>query len=120
VIVGPLLSAQLEPVKEFTLQNRINMINPVSSQVDWIKGNPYAFIYQPGYEALGRKAARFLDNYLVDGKRVMIIYDRESDDTTSVRAFLQEAKETGLEIFSLVGVTKETSRQIIDTLSTPT
>lgn len=63
VIVGPLLPPQVAIVKEASSKERINMINPLSSNDDYLEDNEYAFLFRSSYLTMARELAEYVVNY---------------------------------------------------------
>lgn len=119
LIVGPLYSDENTPVQEFSQVNQINLFNPISTNYELIRQNPYGFLFQPSNESIGSESA----NYLAATKRnkkVMVFYGDSKRDSTLAANFVEKAKQSGLRVLRAERVTKETSRKIIDILATPT
>lgn len=72
VIIGPLYSGPSRYISAFSKENRITMINPVSSNPSIVEGNPYAYLFKPSYLTQGEKAAEFAAKKFTDNKKVFI------------------------------------------------
>ncbi len=72
VIIGPLLANTSPMVSAFSLENRINMFNPVSSNPQVIGDNPFSFLIRPSVETQARKAAAFALDSLARSMPVII------------------------------------------------
>ena len=57
LIIGPLYGKPIEIVKQFCLQNKILMINPLSSNSMIINDNNYSLLFQPSLETVASSAA---------------------------------------------------------------
>jgi tetratricopeptide (TPR) repeat protein len=55
LIIGPLDKL----VQEFSLKHQVNVVNPFSNNSDLLAENPYAYLFQPASETLGKKAAEY-------------------------------------------------------------
>lgn len=119
LIVGPFFQEECKPIVDFSLANKINMFNPLHNNSELIGINPYAFLYQPSLEALGRKSGEFLAAY-ARKKNCMIFYGTSRRDSVLVANFTQAASEKGLKIVSSNRLTRESSRTVLTTLATPT
>lgn len=121
MIVGPLFPEEIPAVQNFALQQKIGAFNPISDQDDYLNGNPYFYLFQPGNAVIGEASAKFLDTYLANGKkRCMVFYGTARSDTVRANNFLRTAKETGLDIIYLHEVTRDNSALILDTLTDAT
>lgn len=80
VIIGPLLSSTHPMVSEFSLENRINMFNPVSSNPLVIGDNPFSFLIKPSVETQAKRAAEFaLDS--LPRMAPLVIYGTSAQDS---------------------------------------
>ena len=120
LIVGPLFQEENNVVQEFSSVNQINAINPISNNTELISNNPYGFLFQPGYEALGERAAK----YLMDKdstQKCMVFYGDSKRDSTLAAAFIKQTQsKKGFKVLRSERITKENSRKIIDILAKPT
>lgn len=64
LIIGPVTFDAVQEVAAFAKEKQINFINPLSSNTDVLVDNPFAFLYYPGNEALGLRAAEYAKNIL--------------------------------------------------------
>jgi tetratricopeptide (TPR) repeat protein len=119
LIVGPIYPEENKVVQDFSLQNRINVFNPVSNNSDNIGTNPYAFLFQPSFETIGKKSGEFLSTY-AKKKNCIVFYGNTKRDSVLATNFVQKAGEHGLTIVSVQPVTKEESGSITTLLATPT
>lgn len=119
LIVGPLFQEENLQVQSFSSINQINVFNPLSNNTELISSNFYGFLFQPGYETLGERAAQFLIRQ-DSTQKCMVFYGESKRDSTMAGSFLKCAKESGLKILQAKRISKESSRVIIDILATPT
>ncbi|MFZ2906559.1 MAG: ABC transporter substrate-binding protein [Cyclobacteriaceae bacterium] len=119
LIIGPLFQEENAMIQEFSSVHQINVINPISSNTDLIESNPYGFLFQPGNEAMGDRAARFLVEK-DSTKKCMVFYGESKRDSVLAANFISRVSQSGMKILRSERVTKESSRKIIDILATPT
>lgn len=119
LILGPFFQDEAKPIQEFSLANRINTFNPVHNNSDLIGSNPYAFLYQPATEILGRKSGEFLAAY-AKKKNCMVFYGTSKRDSLLAANFIQAAHKNGLKITAAHKVPRENTKMIFDILMTPT
>lgn len=82
LIIGPLYSEPIELVTKFAYDNKINMVNPVSTNGKVVANNPYSFLLLPSEETQGLRAAQFAYKELMgDGKRVLIFHGPSDADS---------------------------------------
>jgi tetratricopeptide (TPR) repeat protein len=119
LIVGPLFQEENTVVQEFSSVNQINLFNPIANNIDFVANNYYGFLFQPSYETLGDRAAKFLIDKKKN-KKCMVFYGESRRDSVLAASFLARIGESGIKILKSVRVSKEGSRKIIDILATPT
>ena len=119
LIVGPFFQDECKPIQDFSIANRINTLNPVHNSLELIGTNPYAFLYQPSLETLGKKSGEFLASYAAK-KKCMVFYGTSKRDSVIATNFIQTATKNGLKIVASHRVPKENTKMILETLTTPT
>lgn len=119
VIVGPLFTDQMKVVQEYSMENQLCMINPVSNSADYFKDNEYAMLFQPSLQTLGDKAAEIL-NSAIRNKNVIVYFGDTPKDSIMAHSFIRKANELGLKIVLAEEHRKETSPRILTTLASPT
>jgi tetratricopeptide (TPR) repeat protein len=119
LIVGPLFSNENEIVQKFALEHQVNVVNPFSNNSDLIGSNPYAFLFQPSSETIGKKAAGFLADH-ARKNLCMLIYGTSKKDSVLAANFAARAPEVGLQIVAKERVHKDDAARIIDILAKPT
>ena len=119
LIVGPFFQDEAKPIHDFSMANRINTFNPVHNNSELLGSNPFAFLYQPDTETLGRKSGEFLAGY-AKKKNCMVFYGASKRDSLLAANFIQAAHKNGLKVKAAHKVPKDGSRMIFDILTTPT
>jgi len=119
LVVGPFFQDEAKPIQEFSLANRVNTFNPVHNNSELIGTNPYAFLYQPSVETVGKKSGEFLASY-AKKKNCMVFYGASKRDSLLATNFIQAAHKNGLKIMAAHKVPKDGSKLIFDILQTPT
>lgn len=118
LLVGPLFPNQIKLAQEFSINNRINMINPVSNNLDFIGANPFALLLQPSSETIGIRSAEWIAAN-VPNKNCMVFFGEAAKDTVTAKSFLSKAKELNLTIVWAEKVSKDNSAGIFNKLATP-
>ena len=119
LILGPFFQDEAKLIQEFSLTNRINTFNPVHNNSELLGNNPFAFLYQPTIETLGKKSGEFLAAY-AKKKNCMVFYGTSKRDSLLAANFVQSAHQNGLKITAAHKVAKESTKLIFDILTTPT
>jgi hypothetical protein len=119
LIIGPYFQEEAKPIADFSLVNRINVLNPLHNSSDLIALNPYFLLYQPTLEVLGRKSGAFLSGY-VSKKNCMVFYGTSRRDSVLAANFIAAASEGGLNIVAVHRLPREASQSVLNILATPT
>jgi len=119
LIVGPLFQEEVKPVQEFSMNNKINIINPVSNNSDFLGQNPFALLSQPSHETIGIKSAEWIAEN-VKRKTCMVYYGENVKDSIMAFNFIKKAIASGINVVYAEEVHKETMGRIISTLASPT
>lgn len=119
LILGPFFQDEAKVIQEFSLTNQINTFNPVHNNSELIGNNPFAFLYQPAIETLGKKSGEFLAAY-AKKKNCMVFYGASKRDSLLAANFVQVAHQNGLKVIAAHKVPKDGSKLVFDILTTPT
>lgn len=114
LIVGPISSETIDIVSAFSYANRINMINPVSTNSQVIGRNPYSFLFLPSLETQARQAARFAAKNFGDNKTVAIFYGESNRDSVLAHSYKQAIEEEGFVAPIMKKVRKQRERELFD------
>ncbi len=119
LIIGPLFPEEYPLVREFSQKNQIPMINPVTNNADYLGGNPYAMLFQPGFETVGSQAADWIATN-VRNKNCIVYYGESVRDSVLAFSFIHRAVQAGVRIRLVQELRRETAFQVMTTLATPT
>lgn len=119
LIVGPLYPEENAIVQEFSLNQQVNVVNPFSNNTTIIGNNPYAFLFQPSSEIIGRKAAEYMAEH-ARKQPCIVLYGANRRDSVLAANFTEKARELGLQIAANKMINKEDAGGIITMLATPT
>lgn len=118
LIVGPLFQNQTKLVQDFSINNKINMISPVSNNTEFIGPNPFALLLQPSNETIGIRSAEWIAAN-IPNRNCMVFYGEAAKDTVTAASFLKRAKELELNVVLADKVSRENSVSIFNKLATP-
>jgi hypothetical protein len=118
LIVGPFFAEENKVVQDFSVEHKINVVNPFSNNSDILGNNPHAFLFQPSSETLGRKTAEHLAAR-TRRKNTMEFYGPTKKDSIMAANFVQKATEQGLTVVASQKIVKDT-KKILEILATPT
>lgn len=119
LIVGAMYSEENKPAQDFSLTNRINIFNPLSNNSENLGANPYAFLFQPSVETIGKKSADFIST-AARKKNCMVFYGTSKRDSVLAANFVQKANEKGLKILASQRVAPKEAAKIVTLLATAT
>ena len=119
LLIGPFFQEEVKPIQDFSQANRINLLNPLHNNLELVGSNPFAYLYQPSLETMGRKAGEFLSAN-AKGKTCMIFYGTSRRDSTLAASFSAAAREKGMKIMASHRLGREQSANILTILATPT
>lgn len=118
LIVGPLFQNQTKLVQDFSINNKINMMNPVSNNAEFIGPNPFGLLLQPSSETLGIRSAEWIAANIAN-RNCMVFYGEAAKDTVTAASFLKRAEELELNVVFSEKVSRENSVSIFNKLATP-
>jgi hypothetical protein len=119
LIVGPFFQEESKPIVEFSMANRVNVINPFINNSDFILNNPYTFLFQPSWETIGTRSGEFLASH-VTNKNCLFFSGQTKRDSLLTANFLKSANEKGLNIVAVNIIQKDAVKNILSILATPT
>jgi tetratricopeptide (TPR) repeat protein len=117
VIVGPIFT-DVKLVQEFSQAHQIVMISP-GNQMEYVGTNPFALLFQPNFQTMGRRAAELVAEQ-VRNKNCLVFFGDTPKDSIQAFAFMQRARELGINIVLAEEHRKETAASIITLLTTGT
>jgi hypothetical protein len=117
LLVGPLFVEEAKLVNEFSVANKIPVINPVSSNGEFLADNRYALLLKPSFRTMARKAAEFCSKSKV--KKTFAVFSGDSPkDSILANSFIKTAKSLGMKIVFSESLTKEKAAQVQNILAT--
>ncbi|GAA5026897.1 hypothetical protein GCM10011506_12980 [Marivirga lumbricoides] len=118
LVIGPLYPDPVSLMKDYTFKNRINMINPLSTNSTVIGTNPYSFLLKSTPETRAKKAAEYvIENF--PRKRATILYGSSSQDSIYAHAYRKYLEAESFKISWMERVeTAEESTEVLKKLTT--
>ncbi len=120
LIIGPLFSEDAKAVQLFSQENEINLIvNPVSSNSDFVQDNSFSFLYQPSHATMGKKAAEMVAT-IPRKKTSMVYYGESPKDSILAFNYIKRALDLGVKVVYAEEIRRETSAGIFEKLARAT
>ena len=116
LIIGPLYGKPIEIIKQFCLENKVLMINPLSNNSLIIQDNNYSLLFQPSLETIAKKAASYASSKF-ENKNAIIFYENNYQDSLLASTYINHLEEDSFKIIYSKSVSLEDSRLILDSLS---
>ena len=116
LIVGPLYPAPSKEVSDFSLRNKINMFNPVSSNQAVIGENPFSFLYHPTDATQAKAAAQYVIENETN-KNTMIFYGGSQKDSIKAHTFKNLIEQDSFNIVHMQKIDMDTSRLVLQLLT---
>ena len=95
LIIGPLYSSPVKLVSQYCLENKIFMINPLSSNNEIIDNNKYAMLFLPSNKTLAIKAAEYAKEKFKKNKNAIIFYENNKVDSLIASIYQNKMEENG-------------------------
>ena len=117
LIIGPLYSSPVKLVSQYCLENKIFMINPLSSNNEIIDNNKYAMLFLPSNKTLAIKAAEYAKEKFNKNKNAIIFYENNKVDSLIASIYQNKMEANGFNFIYKQKVNLEDSRLILDSLT---
>ena len=98
LIIGPLYPTPSKLVAQFSFDQEINILNPLSSNIQIISNNPYSFLLNPGEETRAKVAASFISERLDKDQHVLVVYGSRSNDSVAAETYKRQLSEAGFTV----------------------
>ena len=116
MFIGPLYPEPSLEVNNFSLENKINMFNPLSSNQDVIGENPFSFLYHPSDITQAKAAAHYtFENDTI--KNVMIFYGGSDRDSLRAYTYKELVEADSFNVVHIQKIEKDTSRHVLQLLT---
>ncbi|WP_420318262.1 hypothetical protein [Ekhidna sp.] len=111
VIIGPLYPGPSRYISQFSKENQITVVNPLSSNESIIGDNPYSYLFKPAYSTQGREAAKYAAKKFVDNKKLFIFYETDRDSIVA-NAYLDAIERDSFFVVQFARLTNQDAQQI--------
>lgn len=117
LIIGPLFPEPLEVVQQFSFENKINMINPLSNNPEVMANNPFSFLFKPSYTTMGKAIAEFATSQ-VKNPYGIILYGESETDLLLANAYKETFEaDTSFQIVMMEKIYSGEERKVLDILT---
>lgn len=117
LIIGPLYPEPIKIANEFSYKNKINIINPLTTNSDVIGNNPFSFMFFPSNESIGKNTAEYVRN-IIKKKPGIIIYGDAPADSIMAFAYKERLEADSFNIITKK-IRKGNTQSIMDMLLIP-
>ena len=94
LIIGPLYKSTAKMAARYAAQNNINVINPLSQDIEMVRSNANAFLFESSVATQARQAAAYAyQNF--SPKTVAILFEGAKEDTTFAYYYRQHFIKLG-------------------------
>jgi len=115
-ILGPIYPKPVEKMKEIARSEKINFVNPTSSNSAICNNSPYAFLSRATATQLGKAAADFMKTKAIS-KNVFIYYGTSEIDSISAFVYKSELEKDSFKIKSIKKIGVDNRRDVYDGLT---
>jgi LysM repeat protein/ABC-type branched-subunit amino acid transport system substrate-binding protein len=92
LIIGPIYSGNLKTVSNFALENRINIVSPLSSEKELTQNNPFLFQVIPSTETVIKNTAETLINNR--DSSIIFIHMGSEEEFKYINLFQEQLKQS--------------------------
>ncbi|MFD2247642.1 ABC transporter substrate-binding protein [Pontibacter ruber] len=94
LVVGPVYKSAAKMAAQFAEQNNINVINPLSQDLELTRNNENVFLFESSVATQARQAATYAYNTFTP-KTAVILFENSKDDTTFASHYRQQFIKLG-------------------------
>lgn len=107
LVIGPVYKATARQTARFAARTQINVLNPLSEDLEVIQPNPHLFLFESSIITRARKAADFAYDSIAS-KTGGIIFENTKDDTLFASAYRKQYELRGgkIKVFRKVNTIK--------------
>ena len=117
LIIGPLYNKPIEIIKQYCLENKKIMINPLSSNNKIIDDNNYSFLFKSSLKTIASRTADYSIENFSENKNAIIFYENNYQDSLVASLYQQKLDSNDFNIIYSQPVSLEDSRLILDSLA---
>ena len=115
-IIGPLYPEPLALVADYSNEHQVNFINPVSTNSELVRHNPYAFLLRTGAESMGKIIADIAQTRF-DNKACAIYYGPRGTDSLTAYNYSVRMRADSFHVAIAQKTQTNKAREIYDSLT---
>ncbi len=115
-IIGPLYPRPLALVADYANENKINFVNPVSTNSELVRHNPYGFLLRTGAESIGKIIAEYAREN-IDNKACAIYYGPRATDSLTAYNYSVRVRADSFYVAIAQKSQTDRAREIYDSLT---
>ena len=115
-VLGPIFPKPVAKMEWIGSSEKINFLNPTSSNAEISNSSPYAFLSRVTASNLAIEAASYMKTQSIN-KNIFIYYGTTKVDSISAFVYKQEMEADSFNIVSMLEIGKENRRQVYDGLT---
>lgn len=115
-ILGPIYPKPVAKMISIASKEKINFLNPTSSNSNISKSSPYAFLSRASASELGAKAAAYMKTDSIN-KNLFIYYGTSEVDSVSAFVYKNAMEVDSFHVVSMIKIGKNNRRQVYDILT---
>lgn len=117
LIIGPLFPGPVALVTKYAFENRINMFNPLSTNIEVIRNNPFAFLVNPVAEFVASKCAYLTRDSIRDNLNAFIYYEDSPQDSLLVSSYRSLIEQDSFQVIRMRKIDDNNSNTIFTDLA---
>ncbi len=115
-ILGPIYPKPLKKMQEIAKAEKINFLNPTSSNAAISDSSPYAFLARASAFALAQRAAAYMKTDSIN-KNLFIYYGTSKIDSISAFTYKEAMEADSFKVVSMLKIEKDNRREVYDILT---
>ena len=115
-ILGPIYPKPVAKMVSIASKEKINFLNPTSSNSSISKSSPYAFLSRASASEVGEKAAAYMKTDSIN-KNLFIYYGTSEVDSISAFVYKEAMEADSFHVVSMIEIGKENRRAVYDILT---
>ncbi|GJM30228.1 MAG: hypothetical protein DHS20C17_28630 [Cyclobacteriaceae bacterium] len=112
LLIGPLYPGPSKLAYAFAFDEKVNILNPLSSNTEIISSNPYSFLFNPADDTQARVAGEFMKDHIDPEKKSLIIYGSRPGDSIAAFQYAETLIDQGIDVIMMDQIPTVDSEQV--------